>query len=213
MPVIHQFDFSENHVRAWQITESCETLLQEIRLRKDEKNIYRQFSNDRRKKQWLACRILVRQMLYPDDARLKQNPDGKPFLSPPIRHLSLSHSGEMAVAAINPEKATGIDIEKISDRILRVKERFMTREELDAIHDPADTALLSFYWCAKEAMFKLHGSPGIDFQKEIRIDPFDYLCPVNNPITGRILTPRKTIHCTLVYRRIGNYMMVVANEE
>lgn len=213
MPVIHQFDFSENHARVWQITESCETLLQEIRLRKVEENIYRQFTNDKRKKQWLACRILVKQMLFPDEVSLKQDPNGKPFLSPPIHHLSLSHSGEMAAAVINSEKATGIDIEKISDRILRVKERFMTREELASIVNPTDTTLLSFYWCAKEAMYKLYGSPDIDFQKEIEIDPFDYLCPVNNPITGRIHSPLKTTLCRLFYKEVDQYMMVVANEE
>ncbi|MGE9291147.1 MAG: acyltransferase domain-containing protein [Puniceicoccales bacterium] len=100
------------------------------------------------------------------DVRICADEKGKPYAECPeiaevttMPSLSLSHTKEAAVAAIDPGGAgIGIDLEspglrKIGDWL---KSAF-SREELALVNDPAPEALLPL-WCAKEAAAKACGT-------------------------------------------------------
>ncbi len=81
-----------------------------------------------------------------------------------LPHISISHSHGWAVAMASMEKTCGIDIQLVSSRILRVRERFCAKSE-ELIIGP-DAACLTLLWAAKEAIRKSVGRkipPG--FQK------------------------------------------------
>ncbi len=94
------------------------------------------------------------------DLTIKRDEYGKPhFTSFPL-HFSLSHSGELAVAAIS-DVPLGIDLEMHSERkIDRIAKRFFSdaqRSEIKSLED--DEQLERFYltWTKKEALSKLDG--------------------------------------------------------
>ena len=87
---------------------------------------------------------------------------GKPVLTAPRDHCSLSHGGGW-VAAVRAPLPVGIDVEAPGERLERTRRRYA---------GPADTPVLAQFgdnldtlcrlWTAKEAAFKVFGT-GVDF--------------------------------------------------
>lgn len=194
----------------WNITETAGELLDIVHLSASENLLYGTFSHDLRKRQWLAYRALLKQMLDPGSADLGYDLNGKPFLRSGTHHISVSHAGDFAAAAISEDTNVGVDIEKLKVRVERVKDRFMLPGELDSL-DPADRLeQLYVYWCGKEALYKLHGNPGLDFQNDIYIHRFDYFCNTNHICKATLTVNGCKKDYTLHYEKNGDYMIVVA---
>lgn len=154
----------------WKITESVEELESAIELREGEKQLYASFVAESRKKQWLAYRILVRELMKPGDFSVEYDPAGKPFLAGSDLHISVSHSGDMAAVIISRNTCVGIDIEKVRTRVYGVRERFLSAAELGAFSNEADYEMLTLAWSAKEALYKLYGIRELDFREHIRLE-------------------------------------------
>lgn len=100
---------------------------------------------------------------------------GKPYLEGFPDEISISHTkGFVAVARNmqNPSVPVGVDIEYVSDRVLRVLEKFLTENETALAEKNAwlpyrDFCLVA--WCAKEAAYKKCGVQGVDFKEHFRI--------------------------------------------
>ncbi|WP_457577172.1 4'-phosphopantetheinyl transferase family protein, partial [Desulfomarina sp.] len=90
------------------------------------------------------------------------------FVAP---HVSISHSKELA-AAMASSCPCGIDLQKIDNKLLRVKEKFCSEQEQKLVSgsktedDPEALALL---WCAKEAIQKRFGHDTMPVFSEIRL--------------------------------------------
>jgi phosphopantetheinyl transferase len=140
-----------------------------IRLTDREKALYRGFLIDERRKQWLAYRILIRSLLEPTEVPVEYDSMGKPYLAGSDRHISVTHSGDLAAVIMSCRGAVGIDLERVRPKIERVKERFLSAEELEAAGSPPDAGLLTMAWCAKEALYKLYGQRNLDFRSQMRI--------------------------------------------
>lgn len=105
--------------------------------------------------------------------RLGHRDDGAPFLEDcPEKRVSVTHSRlYAAVAAGEPsDPAFGIDIEDGSRQQLdRIAPRFMSAAEMEHVKDvPRGKALA---WTAKEAVFKAAGRRGVDFVRDIILEP------------------------------------------
>ncbi len=159
----------------WNITETPEDLLSGLRLDVEETARFANIRNLHRQRHWLACRAALARLTDPPPV-MKYSPHGKPYLAGNGVEISLSHAGDFAAAAIRDDGPVGIDIEKITARIEKVRERFLQPGELDRIAAEHRLEQLYVYWGAKEALYKLYGEPGIDLQNDIYIHPFDYLC-------------------------------------
>ena len=194
----------------WQITESEETLLGMVNLSSSETATYASFGNELRKRQWLAYRILLKHLLTPQSSDIIYDLHGKPFLRSGSHCISVSHAGELAAVVCSPLHPAGIDIEKIKDRVIRVKERFLQEKELKVL--PAENHLeqLYVYWGGKEALYKLHGKPDVDFRNDIYIHPFDYLCITNQHGRATLTVGSHSKDYELFYQKIGEYMLVIA---
>jgi 4'-phosphopantetheinyl transferase len=178
MPIYQTNNVSENiKVGVWKITESVEDLLSRL-LEKgfDESTTY-QTKNQQRLKQWLATRLLLNN--YFDDASIIYNELGKPSIDNGW-NISISHSNEFVAIILNKKEACGIDIEKMTPKIERIKNKFLSDYDLKT-----RTSLehLTLYWGAKEALYKLYGKKEVLFIEHLFIEDFSNEI---NSFNGRI---------------------------
>ena len=97
---------------------------------------------------------------------LLYNSQGIPFLKNET-NISISHTKGFSAIAISP-KPVGIDIQDFRDKILSISKKFINSNERDLI-DPSSIKELTLVWCIKEATYKVHRKPGLDFKDEIKI--------------------------------------------
>ena len=83
-------------------------------------------------------------------------------------------TSSIAAVQLDGERAVGIDIEYRSDRVKRIRSRFLAPEEEQNIDTAHEEEHLLVYWCAKEALYKLAGQEEVDFREQLHISPFPY---------------------------------------
>lgn len=159
----------------WKIEESADELLAQLQLKEHELSYLDTLNNGKRNMHWLSTRVLLRRMMDTDNyIDCKVDSSGKPYLSNFPHHISLSHSYDYAAVMVSKSKAVGIDIEIVKDKIERIAHKFLSKDELDFIHDKDRIDQLYVTWCAKEAIYKLHGKKNISFLEHIKLEPFEY---------------------------------------
>ena len=141
--------------------------------------------NPSRRCEWLAVGLLLAECLG-GDKRIGYNANGRPSLVDHSYHISISHTKGYIALAWNPVTAVGIDIERRTDRVMRVRHKYVNAAEQQALHSSAyrspDGELL--LWTAKEALYKVVGIRKLDFQ-----EAFTVLVPQDLPPSTRALTP------------------------
>ena len=171
MPVFFQQQINETtRLGVWKIEET-EAFF------KGNVPVHRVVTHPKKRLQHLAGRFLL-QYLYPDFpyAQIQIADTRKPFLPDERYHFSISHSGDYAAAIVSSTHRVGVDVEETEDRILRIKDKYLSREEQQLfITDPSnpDFRLLTLLWSAKESVFKWYGAGEVDFRKEIRLSTLD----------------------------------------
>ena len=178
-------------------------LLEIVDLNKTDEEQYIKFKNSRRKKEWLAVRYLLKK-LCKDDISIKYNSDGKPFLSNG-KNISISHSGNYIGIIVSDIENIGLDIEKISNKLDKIKHKFLNQFELDLVSkskNPVET--LAMFWCAKEAMYKLYSKKNLIFDEQLLINSVDLK---NNKIFAKIKTT-ELIDVELSFKKIDEYFFV-----
>ncbi len=75
----------------------------------------------------------------------------------PDYFFSLSHCDEVVAVAIS-RKPVGLDVEKISDRMEKIKDKILTQREFTRYEEREDKSLyLAEKWTQKESIFKMQG--------------------------------------------------------
>ena len=126
------------------------------------------FQNDRRRREHLAWRRVVRSELG-RGVVIDYNEVGAPVVDTPNAHISVAHGGESVAVAIANEPV-GVDIEALDRNYERVKSRFMSPAE-EALSEMEEWPAV--VWTAKEAIYKLYGKREVDLTEDIRIMAFD----------------------------------------
>lgn len=166
MPVIVQKSISNNiSLSIWSIEESLDFFLSNLRLTKNCEQRLDKLKSDEMKKQFLAVRKLIQLNGISLDS-LRYSSEGIPFLNNE-KNISISHTKGFSAIAISP-KPVGIDIQDFRDKILSISKKFINSNERDLI-DPSSIKELTLVWCIKEATYKVHRKPGLDFKDEIKI--------------------------------------------
>lgn len=199
MPLLNKKNITDSlTVGIWHITES------QIELRNmyikdgfDVADII-ESKNESRIKQWLCVRLLLSEF-YPDTS-ISYNIYGKPLLTNGVE-ISISHAGEYAVIALNTTKKCGVDIEKITSKVERIKHKFLSIAELEKITSLEE---LTLFWCAKEALYKLYGEKELIFNEQLFVE---FNTKPNN-LLGRIkIGENEDVH-ELVAEKIEDYLLV-----
>ncbi|HBS88467.1 MAG: hypothetical protein A2W91_15065 [Bacteroidetes bacterium GWF2_38_335] len=189
----------------WEITENLDEVMSRIKLSDEETEAMKNFSNERRRLQWLCTRALLAE-ISDSEKKIIYNNNGKPYLLDASNNISISHSDDLVSIILSKNHLVGLDIEKITGKVEKIEARFLSSEERLAVDEKNRINQLYTYWCAKEALYKIFGEKEIAFEGNIKIDPFVY--DESGSFTGRVLTSRRSEEYELSYCIIYDYMVV-----
>ncbi len=192
----------------WEITETAEQLLSLYHPDKAEMESFLLFRNELRKREWLAARLLLRQ-IRGTEAKIGYDPSGKPLLVSSPGHISISHSSNCVVIFFHPDLQPGIDIELITRNVERAAKRFLSPKELkDCTTDgQLSNKDLMLRWCAKEAVFKMVPFADVDFASQIACEAEPFIAS-EGEISAAFTKTEKIINIPLHFRCIGEMLMV-----
>ena len=172
MPIFFQQDIDESTKLAiWKIEEEESFFLDKVSLQ-------REITHPHKRLQHLAGRYLLK-FLFPDfPVELIQIADTrKPYLEDEAYHFSISHCGDYAAVIASTVNRVGVDVEMISQKIERIKHKFISDSEWSVLGDEGNvnshhrTAIgkLTLIWSCKEAVFKWYGWGGVDFREHMKV--------------------------------------------
>lgn len=163
MPIFFQHQVNATtRLGIWKIEETEEFFKANVPLHRD-------VTHPHKRLQHLAGRFLL-QYLFPHfPYELVQIADTrKPFLPAEQYHFSISHCGDFAAAIVSKDQRVGVDIEIPVQKIMRIRDKFLSAEELHRLGN-LDINQLTQCWSAKEAVFKWYGNGGVDFREHIQL--------------------------------------------
>jgi phosphopantetheinyl transferase (holo-ACP synthase) len=108
----------------------------------------------------------------------------------------------------HPTCEVGIDIEKTSDKICRLQQRFLHSDELRHIDYQNEINHLLLHWSAKEVLFKILNQEGIDFSEHLRIRPF--IPQLSGTFFGNEMISKQNALFTFTYSIEKEFVMVWA---
>ncbi|MCF2487284.1 4'-phosphopantetheinyl transferase superfamily protein [Dyadobacter sp. CY347] len=154
----------------WRMSESWQELKEMVHLPDLALLALEDKKTDRRKQEWLACRILLQEMTHLQPIIIYDE-HRKPNIKDRAKQLSMSHSGEYASVYVHDIKPIGIDLQQMKPSISKGADYFLNDAEMQWT-DLNDNVLLHLIWCAKEAVFKYAGDADLDLKKHIITNPF-----------------------------------------
>jgi len=201
MPLFKTIDSISNcTVFVWKITETFD-VLKDIYLSERSLKRLNSMKSTAHQKGFLSIRHLLKHTGLNDDD-LYYNEFGKPFLKNE-QHISITHSFDFSAIVIS-NQLVGIDIEKNRDKIILIKHRF-TDIEFDETNKDAYIKQLTFIWGAKESMFKIHPTGGMNFKKDLIVNFIN-----NQKAKGQINTPEMKQDCEFYFYQLENYSLTIA---
>lgn len=126
------------------------------------------FGSERRRREYLTWRALVRRELG-RDVHIAYDAVGAPVLENRPEYLSVSHCDGRVAVCLSLRRCA-VDIEPVTRNFGRVLSRYMTPEEQALADDPLLPAAV---WCAKETLYKYAGRRELDLLRDLRITEAD----------------------------------------
>ena len=157
------------------------------------------YKSEQRKCEVLAVRLLIKEIIG-DNVQLLHQDNGKPYLSSGM-NISISHTRGFAVIIVSHSKQVSVDIEYFSNRIERIRSKFMRDDE-----NASSQVKLLMHWCAKETMYKLFPEDNLIFNK------MQLLSVDGNDSTG-IITAKNIFrnrNVSVYYRTFCNCLLTYA---
>lgn len=194
----------------WELTDSSEELSRLCTLSNADQQKFDSFIAERRKKEFLASRILTEQLLGKNQEIIYTN-SGKPSLKNSNSNISISHSSDFACVFIS-DKNIGIDVEQTTRIIDKVAKRFLHPKEqefISMLEQQQEAKIL--FWAAKEAIFKCTDNQGIEFNEQIFIEPFEL--NTEGVCRGFLKLVEKKVNFKLHYFFFKNNVLVYCVEE
>jgi 4'-phosphopantetheinyl transferase len=175
MPIVRRWCvFDDCEIVIWHLTETLQVLQQHLTATPEEWLEYEQITHPQKKREWLAGRQAVQELVCSKGLKysgLVKDEFGKPHLREANAQLSMTHTAQYVGVVLHPTQAVGIDLERVADKLLRVAPKFLSAQEWTQA--AGQLARIATYWCAKEALYKLHGTRKLRFREDIPIDPFN----------------------------------------
>jgi len=186
--LLQNIDIEDIRIAFWRTDETSDELYAKaVDILSDAENaVYQSFKNDRRRREWLATRILLNEMLgsYPG---IDYDSNGAPHLKDNVHiNISVSHADGLVAVSMSKKYHVGIDVERVTNRVLRIKDKFLTIDEYD-INDPNLLQLLYIQWCAKEAMYKACNVAHYDYQNTYTLPGFRFDGKMPGSAIGRVI--------------------------
>jgi 4'-phosphopantetheinyl transferase EntD len=167
-----------------------------------------QVSNVFKRLEFLAARVLIQALLSSRGLKfhgLTKDAFGKPYLRNHDLHVSLSHSYPYVAAVLHDKHDVGIDLEQPKPKLLKIAHRVLHPDEL--ANAGSDIVKHCIYWCAKEALVKIHGKKDLTFSENLKIDSFSRA--KQGDLIGRIIVNTKETEIPLQYFDYDNFVVVL----
>jgi 4'-phosphopantetheinyl transferase EntD len=150
----------------WKLTEEVHQLESMIQLCDSESATYSTFRFEGRKKEWLAVRILLKQMLgcYVPISYL---PSGKPYIDG--FNIGVSHTKGYVCVTVS-DRPTAVDIEYVSSRADKNISRFVSEKEMALLDSEQYSVSVLLIWSAKEVLFKLYDRSEVVFNRDLYVE-------------------------------------------
>lgn len=167
--LIYKENSTKYTIGVWKISETINALLS--LLNRNEAEIL-QNSNigESRLLEKAATRLLLNELTH-KEVQIAYNSNGKPYLINYCENISISHTKGYAAIILSKSAHIGIDIEYISDRVERIRSRFISNNEY--INPDCSVIHLLLHWSAKETIYKALSMEGIDLRKDFHIEKFE----------------------------------------
>jgi|TARA_B110000881_G_scaffold187828_1_gene177414 4'-phosphopantetheinyl transferase len=176
-------------IAVWEITESFEDL--NIKLYQNEIN---KFKSTKRKLEYICTRLLLN--VIDEKLKISYNKYGAPILNN-NKYISISHTTKLIAIIISKNKV-GADLELISQKLLKIKSRFISNNDNVA----SNKENLTLAWSAKECVLKWHQKGNINFKEDIQINKI-----IEDP-NFEIYTKFQNQELILNYEEINNHFLV-----
>ena len=200
MPIYQTNNISDNlKIAIWKITETEDELTNELVLVGFELNSIYKTKNKQRLKQWLATRLLLNDFFK--DVKVIYDSLGKPSLDNGW-NISISHSNDFVAINLNKDDECGIDIEKITPKIERIKHKFLNNIDLKNV---ISLEHLIIYWGAKEALYKYYGKKEVLFIENLFINNFN---KSDNKFNGKIKMADFQKEIPMMWEKVEDFVMV-----
>jgi 4'-phosphopantetheinyl transferase EntD len=167
MPLFYQHNINlSTKLAIWHITEGEEFFLRKVPLKRD-------VSHAQKRLQHLAGRYLLTELFSDFPLEEIQIADTrKPYLADEKYHFSISHFGNYAAAIVSNDKRVGIDVERASPTIEKVRSKFLSEEESGVAFEGIEKSghrlrQLTLLWSAKETIFKWYSLGNVNFREHI----------------------------------------------
>lgn len=160
---------------------------------------------NKREKEGAGVRFLLEKLLD-NEVELAYYDTGKPYLKGRTEEISISHSHDMLAVIVDKQKPTGIDIELIRDKVLKITHKFLSDKELKDIAGQSIEKVL-VYWAAKETLYKIYAKKSVDFREHLFITNFDYT-ETGGEIISNIIMSGFEKEIKLKYMKVDEYMLV-----
>ena len=176
-------------IAVWEITKS----INEINTSFQNQEI-KKFKSKKRQLEFLCTRMLIQKINR--NLKITYNTNGAPELNN-NQFISISHTKKL-IAVIISDKKSGIDIELISDKALKIKSKFLSENDTLELNQEESTLA----WCAKESIYKWYQKRNINFREDIKI-----LNILKSP-SNKIHVDFKNESIILDYLKINNHFLV-----
>ena len=188
----------------WKILEDEQSLLNQVI---DYESISDTITHPEKRLEFIAGRVLARNLVEalgrPFEGVVK-DVYGKPFYKQNTFQLSLSHSYPYVAALTDINQSVGIDLEQIKKKLLKIGPRVLhPSEQHDAGNDEIKHCI---YWCAKEALVKIHGKKDLVFSEHLLVHPFKL--EKEGPLTGKIIIDEIETSIPMQYFVYDNFVVV-----
>ena len=160
---------------------------------------------NKREKEAVGVKLLLSN-LFNDEVELAYYDTGKPHLKNRTEEISISHSHDMLAIIVDKQKPTGIDIELIRDKVLKITHKFLSDNELKNIAGQSIEKVL-VYWAAKETLYKINKKKNVDFRVHLFIANFDYSEKGGELIANIVLHDFEK-EIKLKYMKVDEYILV-----
>jgi len=159
----------------------------------------------KREKEAAGVRFLLTKLLD-EEVELAYYETGKPYLKNRTEEISISHSHDMLAVVVDEQKPTGIDVELIRDKVLKITHKFLSdNEQKDIAGQSIEKVLV--YWSAKETLYKIYSKKSVDFREHLFIANFEYN-ENGGEIISNIMMSDFEKEIKLKYMKVDEYILV-----
>ena len=189
MPLFKNIKENNCLIGIWELSETLDHFK-----KKYNNSIIEKINSDKRKKEILASRALLKEMN--PNIKIKYNKYGAPTIENG-KFISISHSKRFITIILSSNKV-GIDVQKVNFKALKVASKFIDLTKHESLCKDKATLI----WSCKECIYKWHQKGLVNFLNDIKIQPFDMRKK------GEIKADFKNLKLTLFYIKLQKHFLV-----